>query len=131
LYSILFFYFATFFSVTEKSSTKLCKNFAIFSHCYGKIRVSVLGTFTSNTHFQEVHEVLKYIFMVFPSFCLGRGLMDIAYNHYKNEFFYGTGLYEAVRNPFQWDLINWNLVSMAIIGFVAFAVTLLLEYCRN
>lgn len=42
-------------------------------------------------HFLRVYQVLKLIFMIFPSFCLGRGLMDVAYNHYFNEYFYITG----------------------------------------
>ena len=31
------------------------------------------------------------VFLVFPNYCLGRGLMDIAFNHYKNEFYFKTG----------------------------------------
>lgn len=46
---------------------------------------------TVSDHFAEVHQTMKMVFLFFPSFCLGRGLMDIAYNHYFNEFFYGTG----------------------------------------
>lgn len=38
-----------------------------------------------------IHEILKNIFLVFPNYCLGRGLMDIAFNEYHNEFYFKMG----------------------------------------
>ena len=35
--------------------------------------------------------VLKSIFLVLPNYCLGRGLLEIAYNQYHNEFLTKTG----------------------------------------
>ena len=40
----------------------------------------------------KIHEALKNVFLVFPNYCLGRGLMDIAFNEYKNEYYFKTGL---------------------------------------
>lgn len=31
-----------------------------------------------SAYFDRIHQVIRVIFLVFPSFCLGRGLMDIA-----------------------------------------------------
>jgi hypothetical protein len=35
--------------------------------------------------------MLKVVFLMFPNYCLGRGLMDIAFNEYHNEFYFKTG----------------------------------------
>jgi len=40
----------------------------------------------------RVHVIMKDVFLVFPNYCLGRGLMDIAFNQYKNEFYFKTGM---------------------------------------
>ena len=40
-----------------------------------------------------IHEVLKNVFLIFPNYCLGRGLMDIAFNEYRNEFFFKIGTF--------------------------------------
>lgn len=39
----------------------------------------------------KVHNIMKDVFLIFPNYCLGRGLMDIAFNQYKNEFYFKTG----------------------------------------
>jgi len=40
----------------------------------------------------EIHNVLKNIFLLFPNYCLGRGLMDVAFNEYYNQFCFKMGL---------------------------------------
>ena len=40
---------------------------------------------------ERVHSVLKIVFMMFPNYCLGRGLIELAFNEYKNEFYFKTG----------------------------------------
>ena len=39
----------------------------------------------------EIHDVLRNIFLIFPNYCLGRGLIDIAFNEYHNEYYFKTG----------------------------------------
>jgi len=41
---------------------------------------------------RHTHEILKNIFLLFPNYCLGRGLMDIAFNEYQNQYYFKTGL---------------------------------------
>jgi ATP-binding cassette, subfamily A (ABC1), member 2 len=75
-----------------------------------------------------VYEFFKQVFLVFPPYCLGRGLIDIAYNDYYNVFYTKTGQLDKVRSPFEWDITARNLVSMACIGILSWIFTLLLEY---
>ena len=37
--------------------------------------------------------MLKNMFLVLPNYCMGRGLLEIAYNQYHNEFLTKTGKY--------------------------------------
>jgi len=39
----------------------------------------------------HIHEILKNVFLIFPNYCLGRGLMDVAFNEYYNEFCFKMG----------------------------------------
>lgn len=75
-----------------------------------------------------VYDTLKNVFLAFPPYCLGRGLIDIAYNDYYNSFYAKTGQLSKMRSPFEWDITTRNLVAMACIGVVSFVFTLLLEY---
>lgn len=75
-----------------------------------------------------VYDILKNVFLMFPPYCLGRGLIDIAYNDYYNSFYAKTGQLSKIRSPFEWDITTKNLVAMAGIGFISWIFTLLLEY---
>ena len=46
----------------------------------------------------HIHEILKNIFLIFPNYCLGRGLMDVAFNEYYNEFCFKMGQYHMLAH---------------------------------
>ncbi|EEC08268.1 hypothetical protein IscW_ISCW018772, partial [Ixodes scapularis] len=76
--SSAFFSFCCFsgYSCTYSSSAAIT---FVFCSCFS---LKYLG---------EVHHLLKTIFLMFPNYCLGRGLMDIAFNEYQNFFLFKTG----------------------------------------
>ncbi|XP_052239441.1 ATP-binding cassette sub-family A member 2-like isoform X2 [Dreissena polymorpha] len=84
--------------------------------------------FSYDKALERVHVVMQDIFLVFPNYCLGRGLMDIAFNQYKNEFYFKTGQYDQIQSPMRWDLITKKLLLMFIMGLVFFILTLVCEY---
>ncbi|RMZ97609.1 ATP-binding cassette sub-family A member 2 isoform X3, partial [Brachionus plicatilis] len=88
----------------------------------------LLQVFSFDTELKFVYELVKGAFLIFPPYCLGRGLIDIAYNDYYNTFYTKTGQVSKIRSPFEWDITTRNLVAMACIGFVSSIFTLLLEY---
>jgi len=47
----------------------------------------------------EIHDVLKNIFLLFPNYCLGRGLMDVAFNEYYNQFCFKMGPHTCIHRP--------------------------------
>ncbi|CAF0986967.1 unnamed protein product [Rotaria sordida] len=91
------------------------------------LEIFALGSPSTST-LSIITRTVKKIFKIFPNYCLGRGLIDIAYNDYYNSFYKKTGLNDRIRTPFIWDITVSNLVSMAICGFVFWILTLLLEY---
>ncbi|XP_071097331.1 ATP-binding cassette sub-family A member 2-like isoform X1 [Haliotis cracherodii] len=88
----------------------------------------LLELFSYDKDLNKVHDILKIIFMMFPNYCLGRGLMDLAFNEYKNEFYFKTGQYDMMKSPMEWSIIPVHLVAMTVIGLIAFLITLLCEY---
>ncbi|CAL1285567.1 unnamed protein product [Larinioides sclopetarius] len=88
----------------------------------------LLEVFSYDAYLGEVHKMLKTTFLLFPNYCLGRGLMDIAFNEYQNFFLFKTGQYDKMKSPFAWDLVTRNLVAMAFSGLAFFFLTLLCEF---
>lgn len=88
----------------------------------------LLEVFSYDAYLGEVHHLLKTIFLMFPNYCLGRGLMDIAFNEYQNFFLFKTGRYDRMKSPFAWDLVTRNLLAMAFSGLLFLILTLLLEF---
>lgn len=52
---------------------------------------SFLGHFFSFQHLNEVNRILKKVFLIFPHFCLGRGLIDMAKNQAMADAFLRLG----------------------------------------
>ncbi|XP_036067424.1 phospholipid-transporting ATPase ABCA1 isoform X3 [Oryzias melastigma] len=74
-----------------------------------------------------INKILKKVFLIFPHFCLGRGLIDMAKNQAMADAFHRLGT-RPVLDPFQWDFVGKNLFSMAASGVVYFIFTILLQY---
>ena len=89
---------------------------------------SVLTTIPSTT---ELNLSLRYLFRLFPAFCLGDGLIQLAlcdgescpkidkdgYNFFETE------------TPLSWDTSGADITFMAIESVVYFLLALLIEYC--
>ncbi|XP_071490342.1 phospholipid-transporting ATPase ABCA1-like [Diadema antillarum] len=79
-----------------------------------------------NPHLQDVNVILKKAFLLFPPYCLGRGLMDMATNQLMADVLSVIG-YET-PDPLHWDQVGKSLFAMFIEGFAFFFITLLIEY---
>lgn len=44
-------------------------------------------------HLNEVNRILKKVFLIFPHFCLGRGLIDMAKNQAMADAFQRLGMF--------------------------------------
>lgn len=79
---------------------------------------------------QSAYEALKHIFKIFPSFCLVSGFMELIFNQIMSDILdrFGDDTYIW---PFDFEVIGWHLVALAIEGFVFFMITLLVEIRCN
>ncbi|XP_026169724.1 retinal-specific phospholipid-transporting ATPase ABCA4 [Mastacembelus armatus] len=87
----------------------------------------ILELFENNRSLLMFNEWLKKGLLVFPHFCLGRGLIDMAMNQAVTDVYARFGE-EYRADPFQWDFVGKNIAFMAVEGFVYFILNLLIQY---
>ncbi|OPJ77309.1 retinal-specific ATP-binding cassette transporter isoform D [Patagioenas fasciata monilis] len=117
---------ASFFNVPSTAYVALsCIN--LFVGINSSAITFILELFENNLSLLKFNKTLKNVLIVFPHFCLGRGLIDLAMNQAVTEVFARFGE-EHVSNPFQWDFVGKNLVAMAIQGVAFFILNLLMQH---
>ncbi|NXK66814.1 ABCA1 protein, partial [Sylvietta virens] len=100
----------------------------LFIGINGSVATFVLELFVDQ-NLNDINRVLKKVFLIFPHFCLGRGLIDMVKNQAMADAFERFGDKRFV-SPLSWDLVGKNMFAMAIEGIVFFLFTLLLQYHR-
>ncbi|PKU48155.1 retinal-specific atp-binding cassette transporter isoform x1 [Limosa lapponica baueri] len=117
---------SSFFSVPSTAYVTLsCIN--LFVGINSSAITFILELFENNPSLLKFNKILKNVLIVFPHFCLGRGLIDLAMNQAVTEVYARFGE-EHVSNPFQWDFVGKNLVAMAIQGVAFFILNLLMQH---
>ncbi|NWS77929.1 ABCA1 protein, partial [Crotophaga sulcirostris] len=125
----------------------------LFIGINGSVATFVLELFVDQ-NLNNINRVLKKVFLIFPHFCLGRGLIDMVKNQAMADAFerFGEsrgcwGCSASVGDPppflqplsllagdkrfvspLSWDVAGKNMFAMAIEGIVFFFFTLLLQY---
>ncbi|KAM9719976.1 retinal-specific phospholipid-transporting ATPase ABCA4-like isoform 2-T2 [Menidia menidia] len=87
----------------------------------------ILELFENNRSLLMFNEWLKKCLLVFPHFCLGRGLIDMAMNQAVTDVYARFGE-EYTMDPFRWDFVGKNIAFMTVEGFVYFILNLLIQY---
>uniref|UniRef100_A0A9J8BN84 P-type phospholipid transporter n=1 Tax=Cyprinus carpio carpio TaxID=630221 RepID=A0A9J8BN84_CYPCA len=87
----------------------------------------ILDLFDSTEALYKCNQVLKKALLVFPHFCLGRGLIDMAMNQAVMDVYARFGE-DFSLDPFSWDFVGKNVTFMAIEGFVYFILNVLIQY---
>ncbi|XP_058870789.1 phospholipid-transporting ATPase ABCA1-like isoform X2 [Acipenser ruthenus] len=98
----------------------------LFIGINGSVATFVLELFTDK-NLNDVNNILKKVFLIFPHFCLGRGLIDMAKNQAMADAFQRFGASQTL-SPLSWDFVGKNLFAMAVQGLVFFLFTILLQY---
>ncbi|XP_075450764.1 phospholipid-transporting ATPase ABCA1 isoform X2 [Ascaphus truei] len=98
----------------------------LFIGINGSVATFVLELFTNNK-LSNINEILKSVLLIFPHFCLGRGLIDMVKNQAMADALERFGEDRFV-SPMSWDLVGRNLFAMAVEGVVFFVITLLIQY---
>lgn len=92
----------------------------------GSVSTFVLELFGSN-EIGGINDILKNVFLIFPHFCLGRGLIDMVKNQAMADALERFGE-NRFRSPLAWDMVGKNLFAMAIEGVIFFCITVLIQY---
>uniref|UniRef100_A0A6I8NQH5 ATP binding cassette subfamily A member 7 n=1 Tax=Ornithorhynchus anatinus TaxID=9258 RepID=A0A6I8NQH5_ORNAN len=98
----------------------------LFIGINGSMATFVLELF-SDQKLQEVSRILKKVFLIFPHFCLGRGLIDMVQNQILADAFHRLGD-DQFQSPLRWELVGKNLFAMGVQGPLFLLFTLLLQY---
>ncbi|CAN9500931.1 unnamed protein product [Ophioblennius macclurei] len=119
-------YPASFVFTVPSTAYVVLTSINLFIGINGSIATFVLELFVDE-HLNEVNRILKKVFLIFPHFCLGRGLIDMAKNQAMADAFQRLGTKQTL-DPLQWDFVGKNLFAMAAEGVVFFLFTILLQY---
>ncbi|XP_075632749.1 phospholipid-transporting ATPase ABCA7 [Balearica regulorum gibbericeps] len=98
----------------------------LFIGINGSVATFVLELFVDQ-NLNDINRVLKKVFLVFPHFCLGRGLIDMVKNQAMADAFERFGDKRFV-SPLSWDVAGKNMFAMAVEGVIFFLFTLLLQH---
>uniref|UniRef100_A0A3Q1IMF9 P-type phospholipid transporter n=1 Tax=Anabas testudineus TaxID=64144 RepID=A0A3Q1IMF9_ANATE len=119
-------YPASFVFTVPSTAYVVLTSINLFIGINGSIATFVLELFVDE-HLNEVNRILKKVFLIFPHFCLGRGLIDMAKNQAMADAFLRLGTKPNLE-PLQWDVVGKNLFAMAAEGVIFFIFTILLQY---
>ncbi|CAM9800357.1 unnamed protein product [Lampetra fluviatilis] len=92
----------------------------------GSMATYILELFNGDENLTRINDILKSVLLIFPHFCLGRGLIDMATNQALADASERFGE-SRFREPLSWDMVGKNLVAMFIEGSVFIVLTLLIQ----
>uniref|UniRef100_A0A8D3C3U3 P-type phospholipid transporter n=1 Tax=Scophthalmus maximus TaxID=52904 RepID=A0A8D3C3U3_SCOMX len=119
-------YPASFFFKIPSTAYVVLTSVNILIGINGSVSTFVLELFGSN-EIGGINDILKNVFLIFPHFCLGRGLIDMVKNQAMADALERFGE-NRFRSPLAWDMVGKNLFAMAVEGAVFFCITVLIQY---
>ncbi|XP_051999206.1 glucosylceramide transporter ABCA12-like [Xyrauchen texanus] len=78
----------------------------------------------NNQSIKDVYRTLSNVFLVFPQFSFGNGLMELARVDIQVQILSAFGV-DAYKNPFKMDMLGWMFISLFLQGFICFTLRLL------
>ncbi|XP_028998112.1 phospholipid-transporting ATPase ABCA1-like [Betta splendens] len=98
----------------------------LFIGINGSVATFVMEMFDDD-NVTRINNIVKQVLLIFPHFCLGRGLIDMAKNQATATLFLNFGE-DRFKDPLSWGMVGKNLCAMSIQGAVMFMVTVLIQY---
>ena len=103
----------------------------LFIGLTGTLATYTLELFSDDPGLTEVNRILKWALLLFPNYCLGRGMMDLAANEYLTQFKQIANPSAPFRSPLEFMVIGRNLVFMFFEGIIFFVIVLLIEHYKD
>ncbi|KAM9795168.1 LOW QUALITY PROTEIN: phospholipid-transporting ATPase ABCA1b [Neosynchiropus ocellatus] len=119
-------YPASFFFTIPSTAYVVLTSVNILIGINGSISTFVMELF-GNNEIGGINDILKNVLLIFPHFCLGRGLIDMVKNQAMADALERFGE-NRFRSPLEWDMVGKNLFAMAVEGVVFFIVTVLIQF---
>ncbi|CAL8357983.1 unnamed protein product [Merluccius merluccius] len=119
-------YPASFFFTIPSTAYVVLTSVNILIGINGSISTFVMELF-GNNEIGGINDILKNVLLIFPHFCLGRGLIDMVKNQAMADALERFGE-NRFRSPLEWDMVGKNLFAMAVEGAVFFIITVLIQY---
>ena len=120
----LFVNFSFLFSVPSSAFVTLsCAN--LFIGIITTVTTFVLENF-DDEELKNVGAICREVFLLFPQYCLGRGLMDMATESGLNAVIGQFGL-ESVRDRLDWNFLGRYLACLGLQGLTFLVATLLVQ----
>ncbi|XP_024866852.1 phospholipid-transporting ATPase ABCA1b isoform X2 [Kryptolebias marmoratus] len=119
-------YPASFFFKIPSTAYVVLTSINILIGINGSISTFVMELFGDH-EIGGINDILKNVLLIFPHFCLGRGLIDMVKNQAMADALERFGE-NRFRSPLEWDMVGKNLLAMAVEGVVFFIITLLIQY---
>nr|XP_046235853.1 phospholipid-transporting ATPase ABCA1-like isoform X1 [Scatophagus argus] len=98
----------------------------LFIGINGSVATFVMELFDDD-NVARINDIVKQVLLIFPHFCLGRGLIDMARNQAMGTLFSSFGE-DRFKDPLSWEMVGKNLCAMSIEGVVMFTITILIQY---
>ncbi|XP_047448746.1 phospholipid-transporting ATPase ABCA1-like isoform X2 [Mugil cephalus] len=98
----------------------------LFIGINGSVATFIMELFDDES-VSRTNDIVKKVLLIFPHFCLGRGLIDMAKNQAMATLFSSFGE-DRFQDPLSFDMVGKYLCAMAVQGVVMFAFTLLIQY---
>ncbi|XP_072454230.1 ATP-binding cassette sub-family A member 13 [Notamacropus eugenii] len=87
----------------------------------------LLAVVSKAQNLQDIYNVLKWVFTIFPQFCLGQGLIELCYNQIKFDLTHNFGI-DSYVSPFEMNFLGWIFVAMALQGTTLLLLRILLHW---
>ncbi|XP_001496596.3 ATP-binding cassette sub-family A member 13 [Equus caballus] len=87
----------------------------------------LLAIISKAQNLQIIYDVLKWVFTIFPQFCLGQGLIELCYNQIKYDLTHNFGV-DSYVSPFEMNFLGWIFVQLALQGTVLLLWRILLHW---
>ncbi|XP_006903041.1 PREDICTED: ATP-binding cassette sub-family A member 13-like [Elephantulus edwardii] len=87
----------------------------------------LLAIISKAENLQNIYDVLKWVFTIFPQFCLGQGLIELCYNQIKYDLTHKFGI-DSYISPFEMNFLGWIYVELALHGTILLLLRLLLHW---
>ncbi|XP_057709211.1 glucosylceramide transporter ABCA12-like isoform X1 [Corythoichthys intestinalis] len=85
-----------------------------------------ITTAVEKENVENIFNILSNVFLIFPQFNFGNGLMKLARMNVEVQVLRGYGI-DAYKNPYSIEVLGWMFISSIILSVVFFALRLLLN----